>query len=227
MPLADTERSIKSPSNRVYLELLRDVYEISIICSTRTYIWGGFTLDVFEGRFTREHNDLDGFADGMMLHLSKLRGLFEQRGYVTEFRDDVNMLTVRKGEQHGAFNALEREGPIAMWRHIGDQGTVFFPFEWLDKAPRNFYGIDVFTSGACFEYAFRRIARYLNPEWKEREKDRIAKRYFEKRVEELGIDPDALLTKIWSYNPYWIKKGYGGFDQPTLVWPGYAGKRAV
>jgi hypothetical protein len=211
-----------SNSNRAYLALLEHVYEISAICSARTYIWGGFTLDIFEGKFTREHHDLDGFIDGMMPKLDKLRVMFEQRGYETSFRDDINMLTVRKGKQHGVFNAMERDGTVAMWRHIGNQGTVFFPFEWLDKAPRRFYDAEVFTSGAYFEYAFRQIAQYVNPEWKERKKDRTAKQYFEKRVRELGIEPDALLSKIWSYNPYWLKKGYDGFDKPTLVCPGYA-----
>ena len=216
-----------SNSNGLYLRFLKDIYDISTRCSKRTYIWGGFTLDIFEQQFTREHHDLDGFVEGMMPLLGRLERLFGERGYTTEFRDDISMLQVRKGGQHAALNPLEREGPVAMWRHIGRQGTVFFPFEWLDQAPRRFYDAQVFTSGPCFEYAFRRIAPHLNPEWKAREKDETARQYFEQRVRELGIDPDSLLRRIWSYNPYWIKKGYDAFDGPTLVWPGYEGQPAV
>lgn len=80
-----------------------------------------------------------------------------------------------------------------MWRHIGDQGTVYFPYVWLDKNPRSFYNTKVYTSGLCFEYGFRKIVHLLNPEWNEREKDRIARGYLENKIKEEGIDPKIIL----------------------------------
>lgn len=206
-----------SKSNQSYLEFMKDIYEISAACSTRTYIWGGFAIDIFEGIFLREHGDLDGFVENMMAVLDQLINKYKNRGYNTEFRSNINMLVIKKGNQHAAFNPLDIDGNVAMWRHIGDQGTVYFPFSWLDSIPRSFYNTKVYTSGFCFEYGFRKIVSFLNPEWKEREKDRIAKEYLEIKIKENGIDTTTILKCIWSYNPFWIKKGYNPFDKPTLV----------
>jgi hypothetical protein len=208
-----------SQSNKCYLDFMKDIYEVSNELSIRTYIWGGFTSDIFEGEFLREHGDVDGFVENMMSILDQLIIKYKNRGYHTEFRNDINMLVVKKGNQHAAFNSLDIDGTVAMWRHIGDQGTVYFPFSWLDDIPHNFYDTKVYTSGLCFEYGFRKIVGNLNPEWKEREKDRIAKEYLEMKIKEKGLDTKMILKSIWSYSPFWIKKGYDPFDKPTLVWP--------
>jgi len=208
-----------SKANQGYLLFLKDIFEVSAECSTKTYIWGGFTMDILEGRFLREHGDLDGFTENMMSKLDQLTAAYKIRGYHTEFRNDINMLVIRKGDLHAAFNPLDRDGDVAMWRHIGDQGTVYFPYAWLDDVPRSFYGVNVYTSGVCFEYGFRSIVHDLNPEWKEREKDRIAKEYFVAKITEKGLEGKTIRKKIWSYNPFWAKRGYDPFDKPTLVFP--------
>ncbi|GEM_PF-747492 len=208
-----------SISNQGYLELMKDIYEVSAACSTKTYIWGGFTIDIFKHRFLREHGDLDGFAENMMSVLDQLTTQYKTRGYNTEFLSDINMLVIRKGDQHAAFNPLDIDSDVAMWRHIGNQGTVYFPYSWLDNIPRSFYNIKVYTSGLHFEYGFRKIVNFLNPEWKEREKDQIAAEYLETKIRESGIDIESILKRIWSYNPFWIKKGYDPFEKPVLVWP--------
>lgn len=214
------DNMIISNSNQGYLEFMRDIYEVSAACSTKTYIWGGFTIDIFEGKFLREHRDVDGFIENMMGNLEILIAHYENRGYSTEFNSYINMLSVRKGDLRAAFNPLDIDEKVAMWRHIGDQGTVFFPLSWLDNAPRSFYNIKVYTSGLCFEYGFRKIVHFLNPEWViEREKDRIAKEYLEAKINEKGIDTKTILKSIWSYNPLWIKEGYDPFDKPVLVCP--------
>lgn len=214
-----------SVNNQHYLQFIKDIYEVSAALSVRTYIWGGFTQDIFEGRFLREHGDLDGFVENMMAVLEQLIQQYESRGYHTRFMEDFHMLEVRKGELHAGFNPLDldQDGNVAMWRHIGDQGTVYFPINWLDKTPRSFYDAKVYTSGLRFEYGFRKIVGLLNPEWKEREKDRAAKEYLEAKVKEEGLEKDEILRCIWSYNPFWAKRGYNPFDKPVLVWPGMAG----
>jgi hypothetical protein len=210
-----------SESNLAYLKLIDDIYEVSAKCSIKTYIWGGLTTDIFEGRFLREHGDLDGFIENMMSKLEHLMMEYENIGYSTEFLNELNMLLIRKGNHHAAFNALDFDGSVAMWRHIGEQGTVYFPASWLDSAPRNFYATKVYTSGLCFEYSLRKIMGDLNPEWKEREKDKLAKAYLEAKIIDQGLDSKFLLKCIWSYNPFWIKKGYSPFDKPTLICPTY------
>jgi hypothetical protein len=212
---------IISDSNRGYLSMLRDIYEVSAACSAKTYIWGGFTADVLEGRFLREHGDLDGFIENMLPSLENLISGYKDRGYHTEFRSGLNMLVIGRGGERAGFNALDIDGPVAMWRHIGDQGTVFFPVSWLDDAPRVFYDANVYTSGLNFEFAIRQIMPLLNPEWAEREKDSRARDYVKAKIADGRLDPDAILNKIWSYNPYWTKRGYDPFQRPVLVHPPY------
>lgn len=164
-----------SKSNQGYLEIIKDIYEVSVACFTKTYIWGGIAIDIFQDTFLRDHVDLDGFVENMMSVLDQLINKYKNKGYSTEFRSDINMLVVKKGNQQAAFNPLDAYENVAMWRHIGDHGTVYFPLSWLDNIPRNFYDTKVYTSGLYFEYAFRKIAKFLNPEWKEREIDKIVR----------------------------------------------------
>jgi hypothetical protein len=208
-----------SAENLEYLAIMRDVFEVSAACSAKTYFWGGFTIDILEGKFLREHGDLDGFTENMMTQLDELISRYQKKGFTVEFKSGLNMLVISRGGQHASFNPLDINQSVAMWRHIGDQGTVYFPYDWLDAQPRDFYDIKVYTSGLRFEHAFRSIASSLNPEWKGRDKDKVACEFLLNKLREQGIDTPALMRSIWSYNPYWLKYGYDPFDKPTLVFP--------
>jgi hypothetical protein len=59
--------------------------------------------------------------------LDQLIFKYKNRGYHTKFRREINMLEIRKGNQHATFNPIDIDGTVAMWRNIGDQGTVYFP----------------------------------------------------------------------------------------------------
>lgn len=211
-----------SPRNRIFLQMIRDIWVVSETCSTRTYLWGGFAADIFEGRLLRDHGDLDGFVFNMMAIKDRLIIEYRSRGYEVRFDDKFNMLIIEKNGVHGAFNPLDVDGEVAMWRHIGDKGTVYFPYRWLDGAPRRFYDADVYTSGLRFEYGFRKIVPRLNPQWKQRDKDREALHYLSEKIRGEGIDPGSILSRMWSYNPFWTHYGYDPFDEPVLVVP--AGK---
>ena len=52
----------------------------------------------------------------------------------------------------------------------------------------------------------------------------VARQYWEGQVRAMGIEPASLLKEMWSYNPFWMEKGFGPFGAPVLVWPGYAGQ---
>jgi hypothetical protein len=208
-----------SESNQKYLQFMKDIFEISEECSIRTYIWGGFTSDIFEGKFLREHHDLDCFTQNLVDNLEVLMDKYKARGYFANFRHDINMLEIRNGNEYASINSLDIDQTVAMWRHIGNEGTVFFPLDWLDKEPRQFYNVKVFTSGLKFEYGFRSIAHSLNPRWKEREEDIVVKKYLNDKIIEYGISQDDVFKFIWSYNPYWIKHGYNPFEKPVLLFP--------
>lgn len=218
---SDTKYSIDfdiSVSNQRYLEIMEDIYEVSTICETKTYIWGGFAIDILKGRFLREHSDLDGFTENMLDKLEELILLYQARGYETKYTKDIQMLEIRKGELHASFNCLDKDGNIAMWRHIGKEGTVYFPLEWLDEKPREFYGVQVYTSGCRFEYAIKTKVGMLTPIWKPREKDKIAIKYLQDMLNSENISSKDIYKWIWSYNPYWYKRGYDEFFRPTIAY---------
>ena len=200
------DKNAISKGNQGYLEIIKDIYEVSVDCSTKTYIWGGIAIDILQGTFLREHKDLDGFVENMMTVLAQLINKYQNKGYSTEFQNDINMLIIKKGNQHAVFNPLDIYENVAIWRHIGDHGTVYFPLSWLDNIPRSFYDTKVYTSGLYFEYAFRKIAKFINPEWKERKKDKIVKEHLETKIREESINAKNILKSIWSYSPFWIKK---------------------
>lgn len=208
-----------SESNRHYAEFLRDIYEVSGVCSTRTYIWGGMTIDILEGRILREHHGIDGFTLNLLDILDDMIVSYKARGYSTEFRDDVDMLRIEKGRLHAAFNRLEIDEEIAMWRHIGDEGTVYFPREWLDDVPRDFYDTKAFISGIEFEYSIKAHPKLLGWEGEPREKDIAARRYLSKILKEKKINPEDVLHRIWSYNPYLRKRGLKEYAMPCVAWP--------
>ena len=184
-----------------------------------TYIWGGFTIDVFEGRFLREHKDLDGFTYHLLDVLDEMVTLYQLRGYTTRFFEDIHMLEISKNELHASFNRLDIDNETAMWRHIGDEGTVYFPISWLDDTPRNFYNQKVYTSGVRFEYAIKTNVRMINAEWQLRDKDYVSIEYLKKFIENEHIAEEDIFQRIWSYNPYWAKRGYEEFYRPTVEYP--------
>jgi hypothetical protein len=197
-----------SESQKYQLQFLKDIFEISDLCSTKTYIWGGLATDILEGNYLREHHDIDGFTVNLLDVKTKMEILFQQRGYTTSFKNDFDMLRVEKDGCHAAFNRLEIENNTAMWRHIGNEGTVYFPEAWLKNEPKYFFDIPVLISGIEFEYSIKARVKLLSPVWELRETDLKALEYWSKKIEEQSINPEHLLRQIWSDNPYWRKKGY-------------------
>ena len=51
-----------SGRNAHQLAVLRDIYEVSELCATRTSIWAGLARDVLAGEFLREHGNVEGFT---------------------------------------------------------------------------------------------------------------------------------------------------------------------
>jgi hypothetical protein len=198
----------RSEHQQACLRLLQDIYEVSAAVATRTYVWGGMVVDILSGEYLRVHRDIDGFTLDLLSVKTGMARLFSERGYATTYADEYGMLTISKGELHAALNRLEIDGRTAMWRHVGDQGTICFPAEWLDATPRCFYGIDTYISGAEFEYAIKTNAHLLNPEWQLRDKDRAAIGFLSAELDRMGVDKSEIPSRIWSYTPYWAERGY-------------------
>jgi hypothetical protein len=216
------KNTVSSAADADFIAVLRDVVEVSNQLGIRTHIWGGLSIDIFEGQLLRPHDDIDGFIENLLDHTAKLTEAFSNRGYQVRILEEFQMLRIDRGDTHAVFNPFMIERSVAQWDHIGANGSVYFPSEWLDDVPREFEGIQVRASGDRFEYAFRSIATLTNPTWKPRAKDTAAITYLRKRLLNYGIDPEELLSRIWSYNPFWIDKGYDPFSPPVLVTPPYS-----
>jgi hypothetical protein len=197
-----------SNTQRHQLQTLKDIGEISGLCSTKTYVWGGLVMDMLEGRFLREHGDIDCFTLNLLDVKEHMDSLFSQRGYETGFTKGIDMYNVQKDGCCVAFNRLELDNEIAMWRHIGDYGTLYFPKAWLSDSPRLFYETSLLISGIEFEYSIKAKVTLLSPEWQLRESDKAALDYYTKALKKHNIASGSVLKKVWSDNPYWRKKGY-------------------
>lgn len=208
-----------SPSNRVQLALLRDIYEVSHLCGTRTYIWAGLVRDIVSGHFLRDHGDVDGFTLNLWQLRDDLETLYRQRGYAVSYLNNVQFMCIERDGVHATFNRLEVDGETAPWRHIGDQGTVYFPRQWLSDMPLQFYDTPVLISGIEFEYAIKTHPQLLSPTWHGRDKDIEAIAWLSERLAERQIAPEDVLRHIWSYNPFWAKRGYPEYALPTVAWP--------
>jgi len=211
-----------SNKNQLFLQIMRDITEVSDKLNTKTYIWGGFVIDLIEGKFVREHSDLDGFILNMDILLDRLISEFEKREYIVKYNEKFCILAIYKDELHAGFNVLHENKGIAEWQHIGKNGSVYFPYEWLDQEPRNFYDIKICTANIKFEYGFRNIALQINPEWSNRRaKDIEAIKYYSEKLCDIDVDTKKIEGEIWSYNPFWIDFGYNPFKPPVLVIPKY------
>ena len=208
-----------SEKNQQYLCMLEDIFDISTKLGIKTFIWGGMSIDIWEGYFLREHGDLDGFVENLIENLDVLVSEFRKRKYEITFTSEFSMLEVKKGLVHASFNPLKIDGKSAEWKHIGNEGSVYFPTEWLDQIPRTFYNTKVYTSGIQFEYAIKTKISMLHPKWQLREKDLLAIKYMKGKLEERGISEEEIYKWFWSYNPYWYKQGYDEFFRPTVAYP--------
>lgn len=201
--------------DRAHIDMLRDVFEVSSGLGLKSYVWGGFAVDILRGVLTREHGDLDLFCENLVDHLGALREAYEARGYETKYLADFWMLQIRKGEVHAGFNMVRNVDGIAHWHHIGIHGTVFFPFVWLDQSPADFCDAPAYTIGLRLAYALKSCPRLLSPEWKSRPKDLADLAVLEDLLRDGGIEKTDFLGHVWAHNPFWYARGYAEYEFPV------------
>lgn len=200
--------------NQGYLEMLGDIFRVSEGLGIRSYVWGGFAVDILQGRFTREHGDLDCFTENLAENWEELRQQYESLGYDVYYMKEFWLLRIEKGGLHASFNSMKNIDGIAHWYHAGPHGTVFFPYGWLDEGPRTFYDAPVRTIGERLAYVLKTNAHLLHPEWKLREKDHADIAALEGM---LGGDVGEIKKRVWSHNPFWYAKGYEEYYFPIVL----------
>ncbi|MCL2603868.1 MAG: hypothetical protein FWD90_05255 [Defluviitaleaceae bacterium] len=203
--------------NQKFIDKLKDIYAVSEKLGIKTYIWGGIAVDILNGSFTREHGDLDCFIENLDENITELINRYETLGYQTQYFPDFWMLTIKKGDALATFNSVRNVDGIAHWYHAGPRGTVFFPFDWMDKEPHDFYGAKAYTFGIEMAYTLKNNVRLISPEWKMRDKDKADIAILDQIIAARGINREELLKNVWSHNPYWYAKGYGDYFFPITL----------
>lgn len=204
------------------MEIIQSISDVFMVCDElkiKAYIWGGLVQDILEGKILREHGDIDMFLENMDTNIHNLLDKLKIKGYNCSYNENIQMLNIERNNIKTTINPIIFNNNTAIWKHIGNQGFICFPAEYLDTELRKFYDINVLTSGFKFEYCIRKIIKYMNPHWTNniREKDIKVHTFFERKLQENNINPKELLEKIWGYNPFWLKDGYNGYEAPVLV----------
>ena len=74
--------------NQGYLEMMRDIFRVSEELGIRSYVWGGFAVDILQGSFTREHGDLDCFTENLAENRERLQQRYEALGYEVHYMEE-------------------------------------------------------------------------------------------------------------------------------------------
>lgn len=203
--------------NQEYLKMMKDIYHVSEILGLKSFVWGGFVIDILQGEFTREHGDLDCFTEHLAENWLILQRQYEALGYSVSYMEEFWMLRIEKNGIHASFNSVRNIDGIAHWYHIGPRGTVYFPYDWLDQKPRLFYEIPVYTIGEKMAYVLKTSVSLLNPEWRLRERDHLDIAMLERMLDRKEENIKEIRKRVWSHNPYWFTKGYDEYYYPILL----------
>ena len=95
----------------------------------------------------------------------------------------------------------------ARWTHNGDKGSLWFPRDWLNSKLLNFCGVEIHAAALEFQYVLMERPQLLNPAWRYREKDILARTYLKKWINEKEISPIALFEQVSCDEYDHFKKG--------------------
>jgi len=173
---------------------MRLVEQCSTSLHTLSWIWGGFTVDILENRMLREHDDLDYLTLNLHSLIPDFIRFFESWDWQTQLLTNGDLKIKRPNIKiHlGHVEISER----VRWTHNGDQGSIWFPPEWLNTTPKKFCDIGVHVVQPEFQYVMLERPQMLDPDWKCREKDITAREYLKNCIESKGICPQSLLEQV-------------------------------
>ena len=176
------------------LSAMKQVEVTSNALQTTSWIWGGLTLDIYQGYFMRSHHDLDLLT--LQLHelVGPLTDRFQADGWQVRrlSNGDLELEKDSTGVQLGNVS-FSRE---VRWTHNGDIGSLFFPRDWLSQQSRRFYDVEIHVVAPEFQYVLLSHPELLNPQWVLREKDIAARARLKTILETDGITVSKLRTMV-------------------------------
>ncbi len=171
------------------LSAMQQVEAFSTELHTTSWIWGGLSVDIYQGRFMREHGNLDYLT----LHLHDLADplarRFQDVGWQTR---QLKKEDLKIDIQLGHIDIFKD----VRWTHNGEAGPLYFPAEWLETQARCFYDVETHVVGPEFQYALLDHPELPNPAWKPRLKDLASRAQLKSIVENKGINVESLQALI-------------------------------
>ncbi len=188
---------LSSERNRQCLDAMRLVENISSSLKTISWIWGGFTTDIYVGQILREHDDLDYLT----LNLNQLKSMFEEGfsnlGWQSENLSNGD-LKLKKDNLKVHLGNVVSDNELAKWTHNGEKGSLLFPALWLTPDTIEFLGTELHVIAPELQYVLKKHSELLNPDWLIREKDIIERKYLQDILLKRNIDVGSLCKLIIS-----------------------------
>ncbi len=181
-----------SPSerNQKHLGAMRLVENVSGSLNAVSWIWGGFTADVYVGRILRDHDDLDCLTSNLHALKPKFTETFLSDGWQSKNLINGDLKLKKDGIQVHLGNV--ELGETAKWTHNGERGSLLFPVSWLGFDLVEFSGMELHVIAPELQYVLEEPPELLTPDWVLREKDIIEKEYLQGILIRRGINIHSL-----------------------------------
>ncbi len=164
--------------------------------NTISWIWGGFTVDIYESRILREHDDLDYLTLNLHSLIPQFSELFTNCGWQANVLENGDLRLKRKNIKiHLGHVEISDK---ARWTHNGEKGSIWFPSDWLKSKPVNFCGVEIHVIEPEFQFVMIERPQMLNPSWKHRDKDISAQGYLRNYIESKGITAQSLFERVFN-----------------------------
>lgn len=186
-----------SERDRKQLTTMSLVESVSRSMQTISWIWGGYTTDIYIGKILREHDDIDYLTLNLHQLKPEIAETFLQYRWQTKDLENGD-LRLKKGNIKVHLGNVEM-GNFAKWTHNGEKGALLFPVSWLSVETIEFYGMEVHVVAPELQYVLKECPELLNPDWIIREKDVFEKEYLRSILLEKGIDVCSLHELVSSF----------------------------
>lgn len=166
-----------SERDRKHLDAMALVERVSMSLKTVSWIWGGFTTDIYLGRILRAHDDLDYLTLNLHELKTKFVEVFSGHGWETKSLMNGDLRLKKDGVKVHLGNVEFSE--VAKWTHNGEKGSLLFPVSWLSLDAVEFYGTELHVAAPELQYVLKEHPELLNLDWLIREKDVLEKEYLQ------------------------------------------------
>jgi len=186
-----------SERNNQFIDAMGLIENISNSLKTVSWIWGGFTTDIYIGRILREHDDLDYLT----LNLHQLKPMFEEAFSSNDWQCE-NLcngdMKLRKDNLKVHLGNVELDNGLVKWTHNGEKGSLLFPVPWLNPNIVGFLEAELHVVAPELQYVLKEHPELLNPDWIIREKDIVEKKYLQDLLVKEKINVCSLCKLIIS-----------------------------